>query len=76
MADLQDRMSKTVLGQVTWANPDLGKKCFQCKHIKVHPKPSSDGRKMHQCALVKVHMRKPGVPFDGNNAIACSMFSQ
>ena len=75
--ELQERMSKTVKGQVTWADPDKGMKCKACKHLVRVPshEVGSDKRLCHRCALVKLHTKKNGVPFNGDLAIACSMFS-
>lgn len=76
MADLQDRMSRTVVGQVTWADPDKGMKCISCKHVRKHPSPPSNGYRKYQCRLVFSHTRKQGHPFDAEKAIACTMFQQ
>ena len=75
--ELQERMSKTVKGQVTWADPDKGRKCISCKHLSRLPthKVGADKRACHKCDLVKLHTKKDGVAFNGNLAIACSMFS-
>jgi|GEM_PF-1813408 len=73
--DLQDRMSKTVMGQATWADPDKGMKCVSCKHCGRHPAPPKEGPKKYQCAMVFVHTKKKGVPFDAKSAIACSLFA-
>lgn len=70
--ELQERMQKTVAGQVTWADPDKGMKCSACRHIKRHERPKP--HKPDQCALVWVHMRRKGEPFDAKTAIACSKF--
>ena len=72
--DLFERMQKTVSGQVTWANPELGKKCSECKWCVRHPKPKMAPRLEDQCQLVFVHTKKRGVPFDAKRAIACSKF--
>lgn len=72
--ELPERMQKTVKGQVTWAKPELGKTCAQCKWRTKHPKPKLAPRVEDQCRLVFVHSKKPGVPFNANTAIACSMF--
>jgi len=65
--ELAERMQKTEPGQVTWASPDLGKKCVECRHIaRVH--------KGYVCKLVRVVSGKIGVPYDASRAIACSKF--
>jgi hypothetical protein len=75
--ELQERMAKTVKGQVTWADPSKGMKCKSCKHLSRVPlhENRSDKRLNHRCDLVKLHTKKKGVPFNGDLAIACSMFS-
>lgn len=62
--ELAERMRKTVLGQVTWADPDIGKKCWECKNYK-----------RGICTLVRVVSGKTGVKYDGKRAIACSKFA-
>lgn len=74
--ELSERMQKTVTGQVAWANPELGRKCSDCKWCVRHPKPKLAPRLEDQCQKVFVHSKKPGVPFNAKLAIACSMFSQ
>lgn len=71
--ELAERMQKTVPGQVTWANPDLGKKCLDCAHLT--PAPKTKGRPMHICTLVRVVSGSKGVPYDAERAIACSKFA-
>jgi len=71
--ELTERMQKTVPGQVTWANPDLGKKCLDCAHLT--PAPQTKGKPMHICALVGVVSGKKGIPYDAVRAIACSKFA-
>ena len=71
--ELVERMQKTVEGQVTWANPELGKKCIDCAHASLSKKPSSHRR--HVCKLVRVVSGRSGVLFDAQRAIACSKFS-
>ena len=71
--ELAERMQKTQLGQVTWVNPDLGKKCLECKYAN-NKWPSASNRKTHICTLVKNHTGKNGVPYDAVRAIACSKF--
>lgn len=73
--DLRERMANTKEGQVTWANPDLGKKCSECAHAD-NKWPSAPNRKTHICKLVRVVSGKVGVPYDGNRAIACSKFAE
>jgi uncharacterized paraquat-inducible protein A len=52
-------------------------KCKACKHLSRIPshEMGSDKRLCHRCDLVKLHTKKKGVPFNGDLAIACSMFS-
>ena len=69
---LEERMLKTVPGQVTWANPELGKNCKDCKHCLPHPKPKP--QRGDRCDLVRVMTRKIGNSFNGSTAIACSKF--
>ena len=73
--ELSERMARTVEGQVTWASPELEKKCFECGHAD-HKWPSANNRKTHVCKLVKLVSGKTGIPYDGNRAIACSKFSR
>lgn len=70
--DVQEGMNLTVIGQVTWADPEKGMKCSACRFAKLHPKPKP--HKPNQCSLVMVHMRRAGEPFDAKTAIACSKF--
>lgn len=70
--ELKERMVKTMDGQVTWAEPELGKTCAECKHLARHPKPKEF--RQNVCQLVKVHTGKIGVPFMGRKAIACPKF--
>ena len=67
-------MAKTVVGQVTWADPSLNKTCDQCSQCQRHPKPPKNGGLKDQCALVKVHSGVEGAPFMARKAIACSKF--
>lgn len=73
--DLNERMMRTKHGQVTWADPNLGKKCIECKWCVRHNKPKLNPRLEDQCQLVFVHAKKPGDPFNAKMAIACSMFA-
>ena len=70
--DLQERMSKTVPGQVTWANPEIGQRCSACKYVQRHDKPKHP--LTDQCKLVFMVSRRHGVPFNAKQAIACSKF--
>jgi hypothetical protein len=72
--ELQERMEKTVAGQVTWADPTRGKTCNDCRHSARHPKPKE--HKPDVCNLVKIHTGKIGEPYAARKAIACSMFSE
>ena len=65
--ELQQRIN-----MLTWANPDLGKKCIECAHLSPAAKPVE--RKKHVCDLVRVHSGKKGVPYDGIFATACGKF--
>lgn len=75
--ELQERMAKTVKGQVTWADPSKGMKCTSCKHLSRVPahEVGADKRACHRCDLVKLHTKKKGMAFNGSLAIACSMFA-
>lgn len=70
--ELPERMMKTVPGQVTWVKPELNKTCAQCKWRTKHSRPKP--HMQDQCQLVFVHLKKPGVPFNAEKAVACSMF--
>ena len=72
--ELQERMAKTVEGQLTWADPSLGKTCADCKHREAHPKPREF--KPDICTLVKIHTKKIGVPFMARKAIACGKYEE
>jgi hypothetical protein len=75
--ELQERMSLTTKGQVTWADPSKGMKCTVCAHLQAAPPSDLGANKMlkNRCALVKLHTKKKGALFNGKTAIACSMFS-
>ena len=69
--ELRERMVLTKEGQVTWADPSIGKKCVECSHcIKKFDKGVT-----HICDLVKLHTGKAGKPYDALRAIACSKFA-
>lgn len=70
--ELSERMILTKLGQVTWANPETGKKCVECRHAI----RKFDHGKTHVCGLVKAVSGRAGVPYDAINAIACSKFAE
>lgn len=70
--DLQQRMTMTVEGQATWADPEKGAKCSSCRHVGRHQKPRPF--KPDQCRLVFLVSRRHGVPFDAKKAIACSKY--
>lgn len=76
--DLAERMTLTVKGQVTWANPELNKKCISCEHIQKVPASELNQYVLpgmtHRCALVKAHTHKRGVIFNASKAVACSMY--
>jgi hypothetical protein len=74
MTDLAERMKMTVPGQLTWARPELGKKCKECNWCVRHPKPSLSPPLRHQCKLVFIHSKRHGIPFDAYTAVACSKF--
>lgn len=67
---LQERMSMTVIGQVTWANPEMNAKCSECDHYQIDPIKRDRG----VCALVKAFTKKKGKLYKGENAVACSKF--
>jgi len=69
---LAERMNATVPGQVTWANPDLGRRCNECIHIQLASRPSQHNR--HVCGLVKLVSGRSGVNLNAHRAIACSKF--
>lgn len=71
--ELSERMQKTVDGQLTWADPTLGKMCSDCKYSARHPKPKE--HRPNVCELVKLHTGKIGEPYMARKAIACSKFS-
>lgn len=74
---LEERMSLTLIGQVTWAKPSIGQRCTACRHFSPYDgtvkrrKERGQGR----CALVRVYMRRNGDLYIGKDAIACTMFS-
>ena len=70
--ELQERMTKTILGQLTWISPEMNAKCEDCRHFKIDPSKKPLGK----CALVKAHTKKVGASFDGKFAIACSKFER
>lgn len=74
--DIEKRMTMTVKGQLTWADPDRngGARCDACKHFArlAHAKKSGNG----VCHLVEAHTKKPGLPFFGDQAIGCSKFER
>ncbi len=63
--ELRERMTKTTVGQVTWADPKIGKTCAQCRFFD---------RKSKICDKVKLVTGSKGKPFNGDRAIACSVF--
>lgn len=70
---LEERMSLTAQGRVTWADPSKNAKCLTCRHVSRLPTKEKTGT--HVCHLVKVHTKKRGIAFIAGNAIACSMYS-
>ena len=74
--ELSERMQKTVPGQVTWANPELGKKCSDCKWRVKHKRPKLSHGFKDQCELVFVRSGRQGEPFNAEKTIACSLFSE
>ena len=69
--ELAERMAMTKVGQVTWADPRLEKKCTDCKHaVQVYKVQYLT----HICELVKVVSGKKGKPYDAKRAVACSKF--
>ena len=71
--ELAERVAMTKEGQVTWADPDIGRKCWECLHA--HNKwPRAPNRKTHICSMVRLVSGRTGKPFDAQRAIACSKF--
>ena len=73
-ANLEKRISLTRNGQVTWARPDLGKLCTECRHLG-NVREKRNGDKVALCHLVKAHTKRAGKEFNVDGAIACSMFT-
>jgi hypothetical protein len=70
---LDQRMRLTRPGQVTWAQPALGRKCTDCQHYCFSgDDPAAGGI----CALVRTISRRHGPFFQGAEAWACSMFQE
>lgn len=70
---LPERMKLHVLGQITWPEPKLGRRCNECRHfLNSALKTEGKGR----CDLVRAHGGKGalGVGFTGKKAIACPQF--
>ncbi len=64
-------MGLHVPGQITWPEPDLGRKCAACRHFTTHQlKTAGKGR----CDLVHKHGHVLGVAFYGAAVIACPQF--
>jgi len=63
--ELHERMFRTKPGQVTWADPKIGKTCAQCRLFD---------RKERVCDKVRQVTGAKGKPFDGEKAMACSVF--
>lgn len=72
MTDLEERMRLTVLGQVTWAEPEKEARCAACAYWA--QKSVRNGVEMGFCNLVKAHSRMKQHLFAGQEAIACSQF--
>lgn len=73
MTSLETRMAMTVVGQVTWAEPEVGEKCASCAYWGLK-KVRKDGVKLGVCAMVRVYSKLNMVPFVGEAAIACPKF--
>ena len=73
MTDLDTRMSLTLLGQVTWAEPEVGEKCAACAYW-AKQKVRKDGTPVGVCKMVKVHSKLNMVLFAGGVAVACPQF--
>jgi len=69
-ATLEQRMQLTRQGQVTWAQPSLGKLCTDCTYFARDKPGKPDGI----CRMVKVMTKKKGKPFDGSQAWACGKY--
>lgn len=75
MTDLEERRRLTVLGQVTWAEPEMGARCADCAYWEAQK--VRNGVKVGTCGLVLVHApRMKLVAFAGESAIACPKFLQ
>ncbi len=73
MTALEERMKKTVLGQVTWAEPEMNARCAACAYWA--EKRTVKGVRLGVCKLVKVHSPEMNtVAFAGQDAIACPKF--
>jgi len=71
---LAERIAVTHEGQVTWADPSLAKRCAACRHYASANISRGKQKDFGRCGMVKVMTRKPGKPFDGQRAWACSKF--
>ena len=69
---LKERMNLTWPGQVTWARPELGRHCGDCRFFEPENADSIDGR----CSLVRAITRRRGDLLDGRRAIACGKFER
>lgn len=74
--ELQKRMAMTKPGQVTWADPERngGARCDACAHFARLAKVNKKGNGI--CRLVEAHMKRPGLPFYGDQAIGCCKFER
>jgi hypothetical protein len=74
--ELEERMALTKPGQVTWAKPELGRRCETCVHMVDRSEREMKGVKVARarCALVKAHTGKRGLEFAVQGAIACSQY--
>jgi hypothetical protein len=59
---------------LTWAKPEIGKTCAECKHCAAHPKPREF--KPNVCQLVKAHTGRVGLPFMASKAISCGKYEE
>lgn len=74
--DIEQRMTLTAKGQVTWADPERngGARCDACAHFARLARPNGKGNGL--CRLVEAHTKRPGLPFFGDQAIGCSQFKR
>lgn len=78
VTDLSVRMSLTLAGQASWADPDryAKVKCTQCIHYSTTNSLGKTAKAGGFCRLVKTLTRRDGVPFNGAKAMACSQYGR